>query len=164
MNDRNAFLQGQGSPIKDDAAPPENGWRGERSADEVAGTQSQRRHIPGVGPEVEEISGTAFAEAQGLDPSPQDEDSDENRTLPNSGSGSGQKGDGVSDLDMSKSSPGGESAGAPYPHGHRKTDNDPGSIMGHGGQTEIDYHGPGHLGSTNTGDDDNRNGVAEKDD
>ena len=85
MNDRNAFLQGQGSPIKDDAAPPENGWRGERSADEVAGTQSQRRHIPGVGPEVEEISGTAFAEAQGLDPNPQDEDQEENRTLPGLG-------------------------------------------------------------------------------
>lgn len=164
MNDRNAFLQGQGSPIKDDAAPPENGWRGERSADEVAGTQSQRRHIPGVGPEVEEISGTAFAEAQGLDPNPQDEDQEENRTLPDSGSGGARKGDGVSDLDMSKTSPGGESAGAPYPHGHRKTDNNPGSIMGHGGQTEINYHGPGHLGSTNAGDDDNRNGVAEKDD
>lgn len=164
MNDRNAFLQGQGSPIKDDAAPPEQGWRGERSANEVAGAQSQRRHIPGVGPEVEEISGTAFAEAQGLDPHPQDEDGYERRTLPESGSRGEQGGDGVSDLSMAGSSPGGESAGAPYPHGRRKTGNDPGSIMGHGGQSEIDYHGPGHLGSTNTGDDDNRNGVAEKDD
>lgn len=164
MNDRNAFLQGQGSPIKDDAAPPEQGWRGERSANEVAGTQSQRRHIPGVGPEVEEISGTAFAEAQGLDQSPEDEDQDENRTLPESGSGGDERGDGVSDLDMSGSSPGGESAGAPYPRGRRKTDNDPGSVMGHGGQTEIGYHGPGHLGGTRTDDDDNRNGVAETDD
>ncbi|MFC4595026.1 hypothetical protein [Sphingobium tyrosinilyticum] len=165
MNDRNPFLQGQGSPIKDDAAPPEQGWRGERAADEPAASQERRRHVPGVGPEVEEVSGTAFVEAQGLDQSPNDEIGDKADSLAQVSGGAGQShGDGVSDLNMSASSPGGESAGAPYPHGHRKSANDPGSVMGHGGQTEIGYHGTGHLGGTKSGDDDNRNGVAETDD
>ena len=69
MNDRNAFLQGQGSPIKDDAAPPEQGWRGERSADTPA-TQEQRRHVPRVGPEVEEVSGTASSKRRGWTKAP----------------------------------------------------------------------------------------------
>jgi hypothetical protein len=164
MNDRNAFLQGQGSPIKDDAAPPEQGWRGERSADTPA-TQAQRRHVPGVGPEVEEVSGTAFVEAQGLDQSPNDDAQGEDRSMLDAREDAArQHGDGVSNLDMSASSPGGESAGGPYPHGHRKSDNDPGSFLGHGGQTEIGYHGPGHLGGMKTDDDDDRNGVAETDD
>jgi hypothetical protein len=165
MNDRNAFLQGQGSPIKDDAAPPEQGWRGERAADEAAAPKEQRRHVPGVGPEVEEVSGTAFVEAQGLDQSPNDEPEGQDNSMPQTGAAAKKPhGDGVSDLDMSGSSPGGESAGAPYPHGRRKSDNDPGSVMGHGGQTEIGYHGTGHLGGMKTGEDDNRNGVAETDD
>jgi len=36
--------------------------------------------------------------------------------------------------------------------------------MGHGGPTEISYHGKGHLGRMKTGEDNNRNGVAETDD
>ena len=36
--------------------------------------------------------------------------------------------------------------------------------MGHGGPTEIGYHGKGHLGRMKTGEDNNRNGVAETDD
>ena len=36
--------------------------------------------------------------------------------------------------------------------------------MGHGGQTEIGYHGKGHRGRMKTGEDSNRNGVAETDD
>jgi hypothetical protein len=165
MNDRNAFLQGQGSPIKDDAAPPEQGWRGERPADESAASQGQRHHVPGVGPEVEEVSGTAFVESQGVGKNPKDELEGEDKSMPHGGSATQKPlDDGVSDLDMSGGSPGGESAGAPYPHGRRKSDNDPGSIMGHGGQTEIGYHGTGHLGGMKTGEDDNRNGVAETDD
>src|SRR3546814_17274254 len=79
MNERNAFLQGQGSPIKDDAAPPEQGWRGERAADEPAGKAHRRRHIKGVRAEVEDISGTAFVEAGGADMAPADADEGEER-------------------------------------------------------------------------------------
>ncbi|BAI95921.1 hypothetical protein Sj15T_02550 [Sphingobium sp. TA15] len=164
MNDRNAFLQGQGSPIKDDAAPPEQGWRGERAADEPAGKAQRRRHIKGVRAEVEDISGTAFVEAGGADMAPADDDEGEDRSMQPQDGGKRSHPDGVSDLDMSAASPGGQSAGAPYPHGRRKSKNDFGSRMGHGGQTEIGYHGTGHLGGRSVGEDDNRNGVAETDD
>ncbi|QDC37663.1 hypothetical protein [Sphingobium fuliginis] len=168
MNDRNAFLQGQGSPIRDDAAPPEQGWRGERAADEPAGKGPRRRRITGVKAEVEDISGTAFVEAGGADMASThddgDGDSEDRRMQPRQEGGRRSHPDGVSDLDMSATSPGGESAGAPYPHGRRKSKNDFGSRMGHGGQTEIGYHGTGHLGGRKVGEDDNRNGVAETDD
>lgn len=44
---------------------------------------------------------------------------------------------------------GGESSGGPYPNPHRgkkKPKNSPSDFLGHGGQTEIGYHGPGQLG------------------
>jgi hypothetical protein len=65
MNDRNAFLQGQGSLINDDAAPPQQGWHGQRVADESALPKGQRRYVPGVGPEVEEVSGTRSSRRKG---------------------------------------------------------------------------------------------------
>lgn len=163
MNDRNAFLHGQTAPIKDDAPPPEQGWRGERAADESAANQKQRRRVKGVSAEVEEVSGTAHVEAQGLQPAPEDAGGEASTPTLSGKRGAGRP-DGTNDLDMAGDKPGGESAGAPYPHGHRKSDNDPGSTMGHGGQTEINYHGTGHLGKTKVGDDDNRNGVAESED
>lgn len=164
MNDRNAFLHGQTAPIMDDAPPPEQGWRGERAADEPASRQKQRRHIPGVSVDVEEISGVAYAESQGLEAPAKDEAGTEDISLRSRGKHDAGAPDGVNDLALSGDSPGGESAGAPYPHGHRKPKNDPGSLMGHGGQTEINYHGTGHLGKTKVDDDENRNGVAEGED
>lgn len=161
MNDRNAFLHGQTAPIKDDAPPPEQGWRGERAADEPAEGKTQRRRIAGVSAEVEEVSGTAYAESQGLEAPPEGAKPGQDRSMPQKDEAGAAQPDGVNDLGMGGDSPGGESAGAPYPHGDRKPQNDPGSRMGHGGQTEINYHGPGHLGKTKVGDDDNRNGVAE---
>lgn len=172
MNDRNAFLHGQTAPIRDDAPPPEQGWRGERAADEPTDGQQQRR-IPGLSAPVEEVSGTAYAEAQGLhgeegkdseEPGKDGASGAEDKSLAPQSDRGAEAPDGVNDLDMSADSPGGESAGAPYPHGHRKPHNDPGSIMGHGGQSEIDYHGTGHLGKTDAGDDDDRNGVTKNED
>lgn len=164
MNDRNAFLQGQGSPIRDDAAPPEQGWRGERTANETAGS-ARRRRIEGVDADVEEISGAAFVEAGGADEQPVDTTIGPDRSMArHPGAAADEWPDGVSNLNMSASTPGGQSAGAPYPHGKRKSKNDFGSRMGHGGQSEIGYHGTGHLGGQKVGDDDNRNGVAETDD
>ena len=45
----------------------------------------------------------------------------------------------------------GESGGGAYPNPHTGTEgskdnNDPGSFLGHGGQSGIAYHGPGKLG------------------
>jgi hypothetical protein len=50
--------------------------------------------------------------------------------------------DGVEEATHGKSG-GGESQGAAYPNPHRgkKPRNGPGDVMGHGGQTEIAYHG-----------------------
>jgi hypothetical protein len=164
MSDRNAFLHGQTAPIGDDAGPPEQGWRGERAADEPSEEGAQRRHIPGVSAEVEEVSGIAYAEAKGLgSPADTEPQADDNSHVKDDHSDAASP-DGVNDLSMAADRPGGESAGAPYPHGNRKPRNDPGSVMGHGGQTEINYHGTGHLGDTKVGDDNNRNGVAEHED
>ena len=65
--DRNADLQGQGSPIRDDAGPPEQGWRGERSDDAATDRPDLRRQIrapDGHVIEVEESSGVPFAEIE----------------------------------------------------------------------------------------------------
>ena len=160
MNDRNAFLHGQTAPIKDDAPPPEQGWRGERSATHAARQSDRRRDIEGVSAPVEEVSGVAYAESQGLQPPRPDDEAPQKTTRP---SGAGRP-DGVNDLSMEADKTGGQSAGAPYPHGDHKGSNDPTSIMGHGGQSEMNYHGPGHLGDRTVDDDSNRNGVAEKED
>lgn len=63
--------------------------------------------------------------------------------------------DGVSDTDTHGKKGGGESGGGNYPNPHRgKTpDSSPEDYMGHGGQTEIAYHGTGQLGEEETGDD-----------
>lgn len=48
----------------------------------------------------------------------------------------------------------GESAGGAYPNPHTGKDGSPegpDTFMGHGGQTEIDYHGSGQLGEERTG-------------
>ncbi|EZP74001.1 hypothetical protein BV96_00089 [Sphingomonas paucimobilis] len=167
MNDRNAFLQGQGSPIKDDEPPPIGGWRGEKAAEESASNTDQRHRLSGTNVEVEDISGTAFAEATSLGKSPNAPDEGDHAAAPQPAGGhAGGHGDGVSDLEGDADSPGGESEGAPYPQPYRKgrSDNDFGSVMGHGGQSEIAYHGPGHLGEQDVGEDDDRNGVAKSND
>jgi hypothetical protein len=49
---------------------------------------------------------------------------------------------------------GGESGGGAYPNPHTGKEDKGGSkngFMGHGGQTDIDYHGTGQLGSQDTG-------------
>ncbi len=162
MNDRNAFLQGQGSPIKDDEPPPTQGWRGEKAATETS-SREQRRPLTGTDAEVEEVSGTAFAESMGLQPPPDEEAPDAQAAAGSVRSGPATHSDGVSDLHPGAGSTGGESGGAPYPNPHdgKAKENDFGSTLGHGGQTEIAYHGPGHLGEKKVSDDDNRNGVAE---
>ncbi|MDX3901256.1 MAG: hypothetical protein QHC40_12230 [Sphingobium sp.] len=171
MNDRNAFLQGQGSPIKDDEPPPTQGWRGEKAATQTSSSQEQRRPLNGTDIEVEEVSGTAFAESMGLQPPPDEEAPDAPAAASSASSGPAVSGpathsDGVSDRNEGAGSTGGESGGAPYPNPHdgQTSENDFGSTLGHGGQTEIAYHGPGHLGEKKVGDDDNRNGVAESND
>lgn len=163
MNDRNAFLQGQGSPIKDDAPPPEQGWRGEASATDAPTSERQRRTIPGTDIETEEESGVAYAESNGGgDKPPSSSDARPDPTL--NAERRTPDADGVSDLSKDGESPGGESSGAPYPNPHHgKEGGEFGTFMGHGGQSDIAYHGKGHLGEDDVEDGDNRNGVAEKD-
>jgi hypothetical protein len=64
---RNADLQGQGSPLRDDAGPPQQGWRGEKTDGDES--RPELRHlIDGQDDrkiEVEEASGSAFAERTG---------------------------------------------------------------------------------------------------
>lgn len=160
MNDRNAFLHGQSAPIRDDAPAPEQGWRGEKAAERSPDSAARQRRIEGVSVPVEEASGVAYAESQGLQPQPEGEEP-RSDALPRSGA---RRPDGVNDLAMSGDKPGGQSAGAAYPHGRPKGTNDPGSFMGHGGQSEMNYHGPRHLGVRVVDDNANRNGVAENED
>lgn len=56
---------------------------------------------------------------------------------------------------------GGDSGGGAYPNPHSGKD-DPGreGYMGHGGQTEMPYHGAGRLGEQDTGG--NANSPAKK--
>ncbi|HTH29235.1 MAG TPA: hypothetical protein VL918_12300 [Sphingobium sp.] len=57
----------------------------------------------------------------------------------------------------------GESNGGAYPNPHRgkKPHHGPDSFMGHGGQTEIAYHGSGQLGETDVEGVDNPNSPAK---
>lgn len=41
---------------------------------------------------------------------------------------------------------GGDSGGGAYPNPHSGRKPDKGGFMGHGGQTEMEYHGQGQLG------------------
>lgn len=61
----------------------------------------------------------------------------------------GRHPDGVAERPSGRADPG-ESGGGAYPNPHRgKTPhNSPGDFLGHGGQTEIAYHGAGQLGTT----------------
>jgi hypothetical protein len=68
--------------------------------------------------------------------------------MPVSGGGSSKgKADGVSDSDAR--TPGGESGGGGYenPHSGKDGDGDAGGFFGHGGQTDIAYHGGGQAGA-----------------
>ena len=47
---------------------------------------------------------------------------------------------------------GGESQGGAYPNPHTGKKPERGGLMDHGGQTEIDYHGSGQLGSEKVGE------------
>lgn len=73
-------------------------------------------------------------------------------TKPMQADGGGAKG---GDATGAGKSGGGESAGGAYPNPHRgKTPKDgeaPSDATGHGGQTEIAYHGPGQLGEQAVG-------------
>ena len=55
---------------------------------------------------------------------------------------------------------GGESAGGAYPNPHNGKTPDNGGFMGHGGQSEMPYHGTGRLGEEKTGE--NPNAPARK--
>jgi hypothetical protein len=46
---------------------------------------------------------------------------------------------------------GGDSGGGAYPNPHTGKEGDNGGFMGHGGQTEMAYHGAGQLGDTDLG-------------
>ncbi len=54
---------------------------------------------------------------------------------------------------------GGESGGGAYPNPRRgkTSQNDPGDFMGHGGQSEIGFHGTGQLGDQDVPRQDNAN-------
>lgn len=56
--------------------------------------------------------------------------------------------DGVRQPHAAGSDAAGESAGGAYPNPHqgKKPIESPGDFLGHGGQTEMDYYGPGQLG------------------
>ena len=58
-----------------------------------------------------------------------------------------------------------ESSGGAYPNPHRgkKPRHGPDTYMGHGGQTEIAYHGTGQLGETDVPDRENPNSPAKHD-
>jgi hypothetical protein len=122
--------------------------------------QPHRQRIAGVEAEVE--SGVAFAEAQDLDPAPDDPEKPVSPTIGKKRAADHP--DSIDDLKEDGTTPGGQSAGAAYPNPHKGPPRDKiGGVMGHGGQSEMAYHGSGHLGEQTVDDDANRNGVAEHD-
>ena len=46
---------------------------------------------------------------------------------------------------------GGDSAGGPYPNPHDRQEDGESGFMGHGGQSEMAYHGKGRLGGRKVG-------------
>lgn len=71
-----------------------------------------------------------------------------------SGDGKGRGNpDGVGDTDTHGKKGGSESNGGGYPNPHRgkKPESKPETIMGHGGQSKMAYHGTGQLGEEDTG-------------
>jgi hypothetical protein len=61
--------------------------------------------------------------------------------------------------DMQGRSGSGESGGGAYPDPHQGKDGGSDGYMGHGGQSEMPYHGKGQLGEEKVGD--NANAPAE---
>ena len=61
---------------------------------------------------------------------------------------------------MNGRSGGGDSGGGAYPDPHTGKEGDAGGFMGHGGQTEMPYHGHGQLGGDVVGG--NANAPAQK--
>ena len=55
----------------------------------------------------------------------------------------------------------GESGGGPYPNPHAGKDEKSDGFTGHGGQSEMEYHGTGRLGERKTGE--NANAPAAED-
>lgn len=75
--------------------------------------------------------------------------------------GTGEAGDPQAREGYQGRSGGGESAGGAYPNPHARTKAKDG-FMGHGGQSEMAYHGAGRLGERKVGD--NPNAPAASDD
>jgi hypothetical protein len=72
--------------------------------------------------------------------------------------------DGVGEPSPSDRSGGGESGGGAYPNPHTGKDDHPGEgFMGHGGQTEINYHGAGQLGDEQVTEEGNPNSATKSD-
>lgn len=159
MDDHRDLPQEDNALIKDSASPQQGPRDQNPAGDPVA--QRQRRILGVKGVAVEAVSGTGGVEpTNGQASGPADSDALSSNAKSTHGS---KMGDGVSSLDSSAASPGGESSGAPYPTPYKqeKPRNDFGSYMGHGGQSGIAYHGPGHLGEDVVDDKKNRNGVTE---
>jgi hypothetical protein len=75
-----------------------------------------------------------------------------------SGGDQPQRNDGVSEPAPGGRSGGGESGGGAYPNPHSGKDEHPGDgFMGHGGQTDIGYHGGGQLGDEQVDEEANPN-------
>lgn len=62
----------------------------------------------------------------------------------------------------SAKSGGGDSGGGAYPNPHSGKKPNQGGYMGHGGQTDIAYHGPRNPGEDKPGADRNPNAATEK--
>lgn len=58
---------------------------------------------------------------------------------------------------------GGESGGGAYPNPHAVDEGHSQGFMGHGGQSDIAYHGPGQLGDEQVDDGDAPNSATRKD-
>ncbi|MBB5984630.1 hypothetical protein [Sphingobium lignivorans] len=91
----------------------------------------------------------------------QDSDSRKQPVQANDGRPHGNAPDGVSSAATQGRGGKGESGGGAYPNPHqgKKKDRkaDPGSFMGHGGQSDMAYHGTGQLGETDVPAQDNDN-------
>ncbi|MFV0623865.1 hypothetical protein ACBY01_07630 [Sphingomonas sp. ac-8] len=60
-----------------------------------------------------------------------------------SGKGAAEGGDGVDQQQVSGRDAAGESGGGAYPNPHTGKDEKQSGFLGHGGQTDVDYRGPG---------------------
>jgi len=97
---------------------------------------------------IVEESGVAAAEASGTEPASAGEAEGRHAMQADGRGGQATHGDGVSQARVNGRGDPGESGGGPYPNPHsgKKPDSSPGDFLGHGGQTEIGYHGGGQLG------------------